>query len=83
MQELLKGVSQVRGLVNEISSASAAQSGGIREVDASVRSIDGTTQQNAALVEQVAAAAQHLSKQTEVLTELTRKFRVPSLSLEG
>ncbi len=82
MGDLVKGVSDVRVLINEISSASAAQSSGISVVDNSVRSIDGTTQQNAALVEQVAAAAMNLSKQTEILTGLTRRFRVPANALQ-
>ncbi len=76
MDELVSGVGTVRGLIGEISAASASQTTNIRVVDDSVREIDGSTQQNAALVEQVAAAAQSLSSQTQRLAELVHRFRV-------
>ena len=75
MKELVGSAGEVRGLVAEIASASAGQSGGIQQVNCSVRDIDNTTQQNAALVEQVASAAQSLAGQTVRLSELVRRFR--------
>jgi methyl-accepting chemotaxis protein len=76
LQELAGGVGRVRTLIGEISTASSHQSGSIVTVNESVRAIDTTTQQNSALVEQVAAASQSLSGQTERLSGLVRRFRV-------
>ncbi|TXT40014.1 MAG: chemotaxis sensory transducer [Comamonadaceae bacterium] len=76
MQELIDGVSSVRQLIGEISSASSHQTDSIRQVNESVRNIGDTTQQNAALVEEVSAAAQSLTMQTERLGGLVNRFRV-------
>ena len=76
MGDLVGGVGRMQGLVTEIAAASGSQHERIREVNESVRGIDGSTQQNAALVEQVAAAAQSLSSQTERLAGLVNRFRV-------
>jgi methyl-accepting chemotaxis protein len=76
MGELLGGVERVRVLVGEITAASSDQRQSIVQVNQSVQTIESTTQQNSALVEQVAAAAQSLSGQTERLTDLVRRFRV-------
>ena len=81
MNELVSGVGKVRGLIGEISAASANQTANIQQVNGSVRDIDGTTQQNAALVEQVAAAAHSLSSQTERLAGLVHRFRVDASAL--
>ncbi len=76
MGDLVGGVGRMRALITEIAEASGQQSDRIRAVNDSVRGIDGNTQQNAALVEQVAAAAQSLSGQTERLSSLVNRFRV-------
>ena len=76
MHELLTGVEHVRSLVGDITAASSDQSQNLGQVSHSVQAIETTTQQNSALVEQVAAAAQSLSHQTERLTGLVRRFRV-------
>jgi len=76
MTELVQGVTGVRGLIGEISAASAHQTESIRQVNGAVRDIDGTTQQNAALVEQMAASAQSLSGQMQRLTGLVNRFNV-------
>jgi methyl-accepting chemotaxis protein len=76
MGDLVGGVGRMQSLVTEIAAASGSQHERIREVNESVRGIDGSTQQNAALVEQVAAAAQSLSSQTERLAGLVNRFRV-------
>ncbi len=76
MTELITGVDSVRGLVGEITSASSMQRENIVHVNHAVQSIDTTTQKNSALVEEVAAAAQGLSGQTESLTALVRRFHV-------
>jgi methyl-accepting chemotaxis protein len=76
MQELMNGVSRVRQLIGEISKASMHQADSIRHVNESVHSIGDTTQQNAALVEEVSAAAQSLMGQTERLDGLVNRFKV-------
>ena len=76
MEELVESAARVRTLVTEISSASTGQSDGIRQVNQSMCEIDRTTQQNAALVEEVAAAAQSLTGETHRLGELVRRFHI-------
>jgi methyl-accepting chemotaxis protein len=80
MGELVDGVSRVRALIGDISTASGHQTERLGHVNQSVREIDGTTQQNAALVEEVAAAAQSLSGQTQRLADLVNRFRVSETS---
>ncbi|MEO3691704.1 MULTISPECIES: methyl-accepting chemotaxis protein [unclassified Roseateles] len=75
MGKLLDSVDRVRVLVAEITSAASLQREGIVKVNESVRTIDTTTSQNAALVEEVAAAAQSLSGQTTRLRDLVQRFR--------
>ncbi len=76
MTELIGGVDSVRTLVSEITSASTQQRENIVHVNQAVQSIDTTTQQNSALVEEVAAAAQGLNGQTERLASLVSRFHV-------
>jgi methyl-accepting chemotaxis protein len=66
----------VSDIVAEISAASAEQSTGIGQVNQAIVSMDGTTQQNAALVEEAAAAADSLQRQADVLVALVGEFRL-------
>ncbi|PTT64934.1 hypothetical protein DBR34_03555 [Stenotrophomonas sp. HMWF003] len=54
-------------MINEIAAASAEQAAGIGQVNQAVVSMDKTTQQNAALVEEATAAARHLEAQSKAL----------------
>ena len=54
----------------------AEQSAGIGQVNGTVSNLDGMTQQNAALVEESAAAAEHLSDQARALTGIVARFRL-------
>jgi aerotaxis receptor len=63
-QQVQAAVRKVSGLMNEIASASREQVAGIGQVNDAVTQMDGVTQQNAALVEQSAAAAAALQEQT-------------------
>jgi methyl-accepting chemotaxis protein len=65
----------VTELIAEVSSSSAQQAGGITEVNDRVTQLDEATQQNAALVEQSAAASASLSDQAAKLAEAVRVFR--------
>jgi len=76
LKDLQGSVEKVRQLVAEITAASTHQSESIVQVNQAVHAIDSTTQQNSALVEEVAAAAQSLSGQTDALMGQVRRFRV-------
>jgi len=76
MEEIVTSVRHVADILNEISSASQEQSAGIQQVNEAVTQMDGTTQQNAALVEQAAAASQALQEQAGRLTEAVAVFKL-------
>jgi len=69
-------VSELSGLVQEISATGQAQARGMDEVAGAMEQIDKTTQQNAALVEQGAAAAESLSHQAQLLVGVVSQFKV-------
>ncbi|WP_432240907.1 methyl-accepting chemotaxis protein [Herbaspirillum robiniae] len=76
MTDIVSSVQRVTDIVEEISHASQEQSAGIAEVNTAIASIDETTSQNAALVEQAAAAAQSLTHQAGQLTEVVGTFKL-------
>ena len=76
MQDIVNSVQNVAGLMAGIASASKEQSLGIDQVNQAVTQMDDTTQQNAALVEQAAAAAQSLSEQAARLEEVVGLFKL-------
>jgi methyl-accepting chemotaxis protein len=76
MTEILDSVRRVADIMREISVASRAQSGGIEQINRQVEEMDGMTQQNAALVEQAAAAAASLRDQSQRLSEVVAVFKV-------
>ncbi len=78
MQEMVGGAQKVGGIIAEISSASSEQSAGISGVNETVHEIDQMTQQNAALVEQSAAAPQSLQEQATRLAEVVHQFKLRS-----
>jgi methyl-accepting chemotaxis protein len=76
MTELDTSVQRVTAIIEEITIASAQQAGGIAEVNSAVVQLDQMTQQNAAMVEQSAAAAQGLQEQSQRLTQVVGAFRI-------
>jgi methyl-accepting chemotaxis protein len=76
MQDILDSVNKVSGLMRDIAQAGQAQSAGIGEVHQAIAQIDTVTQQNASLVEEVAAAAHSLKDQSARLAEALGSFRV-------
>jgi methyl-accepting chemotaxis protein len=76
MEEILASVQRVTNIVVEISAASAEQSNGIAQVNQAIAQMDGTTQQNAALVEQAAAASESLHDQAALLVSLVGEFHL-------
>ncbi|MGK5024968.1 methyl-accepting chemotaxis protein [Janthinobacterium sp. RB2R34] len=76
MQDIVVSVQQVADLMGEIASASHEQSQGIAQVNATVTQMDDATQQNAALVEEAAAAAQSLQDQAARLAQVVGVFKL-------
>jgi methyl-accepting chemotaxis protein len=74
MGEIVAAVRQVDDIIARISDASAEQAQGIAEVNQAVGQMDDVTQQNAALVEQAAAAAASLQEQAEQLSRAVSVF---------
>jgi methyl-accepting chemotaxis protein len=76
MNEIVASVRRVTDVVGEITAAAAEQSQGISEVNTAVTQLDQMTQQNAALVEQSAAAAESLRDQAGRLAGVVTNFRL-------
>ncbi|AXW60785.1 methyl-accepting chemotaxis protein [Ralstonia solanacearum] len=76
MQDIVTRVERIAGIMGEISHASREQSQGIEEVNRAVTSMDEVTQQNAALVEEAAAAAESLRQQAQELRGAVDVFRL-------
>ncbi len=76
MAEIVHSVQRVSDIIGEITAASAEQSHGIDAVNTSVAQLDQMTQQNAALVEESAAAAESMREQTQRMAELVATFKV-------
>ncbi|ACX90047.1 HAMP domain-containing protein [Pectobacterium parmentieri] len=80
MGGLTAHVRDVHDIISEISQASREQSDGINQMNLAIGQIDTTTQQNAALVEESASAAQSLQSQATVLAEAVSAFKIQSYS---
>jgi methyl-accepting chemotaxis protein len=78
MQEIVASVRRVSDLIGEISASSTEQRDGIAQVNQAVTQLDQMTQQNAALVEESAAAASGLKEQAQRLSEVVAVFNVGS-----
>ncbi|MEO6278877.1 methyl-accepting chemotaxis protein [Roseateles sp.] len=76
MGEIVGAVQRVTDIMGEISTGAAAQSRGIADVTQAVTQVDDMTQQNAALVEESAAAAESLREQAQRLAQVVSQFRV-------
>ncbi len=77
MEELVGNARRMNDLLSEISTAAAEQSSGVAQVGSAVNELDRMTQQNAALVEETAAAASSLKDQAVGLAAEVSKFRLP------
>ncbi|GGC62979.1 methyl-accepting chemotaxis protein [Undibacterium terreum] len=76
MDEVVASVQRVTDVVSEISAASQEQSTGIEQVNLAIAQMDEVTQQNAALVEEAAAASQSMQDQAANLVEVVSIFKV-------
>ncbi|MPW16043.1 HAMP domain-containing protein [Paraburkholderia sp. CNPSo 3157] len=75
MTEIVDAIARVSAIMSEIAEAANEQSTGIDQVNVAVAQMDEVTQQNAALVEQAAAATSSLEEQARHLTEAVSVFR--------
>jgi methyl-accepting chemotaxis protein len=82
MRDILDRVRQVADLLHAIDGASSEQAAGIARVRGVIADMDEATQQNAAMVEQAAAAAATMRAQAEALTDVVSTFRVRSAEEE-
>ncbi|MEW6706329.1 MAG: methyl-accepting chemotaxis protein [Pseudomonadota bacterium] len=76
MQEIVQAIDRVTTIMSEISNASAQQSSGVLQIGEAVSQMDQATQQNAALVEESAAAAESLKVQAQALVQAVAVFRL-------
>ncbi|GLS15336.1 Cache 3/Cache 2 fusion domain-containing protein [Hydrogenophaga electricum] len=76
MGEIVASVQRVSDIIGEITAAAGEQSQGIGQINVAVNQLDQMTQQNAALVEESAAAAESLREQAQRLAQVVQVFRV-------
>ena len=76
MDEIVEGVRGITSVIAEISVAANEQSLGLGQVNQALAQLDNTTQQNAALVEESAAAAQMLREQAAKLAQAVGEFKL-------
>ena len=80
MSEIVGSVQRVSDIIGEITAAAGEQSDGIGQVNVAVNQLDQMTQQNAALVEESAAAAESLKDQAARLAQVVQIFRIDGLA---
>lgn len=80
MNEIVAGVRRAAEIMRDITSASQEQSTGIEQVNQAIVQMDDITQQNAALVEQAAAASESMKTEAIALTELVDAFQLVQVS---
>ncbi|GKS73399.1 MCP four helix bundle domain-containing protein [Acidovorax sp. SUPP950] len=83
MEEIVSSVQRVSDIIGEITAATSEQSDGIRQVNTAVNQLDQMTQQNAALVEESAAAAESLNDQASRLAATVARFRLNAMGSAG
>jgi methyl-accepting chemotaxis protein len=82
MQEVVASVKRVTDIIAEFSTASQEQTTGIDQINHAIVQMDNVTQQNAALVEQAAAAAQSMQEQAANLSHVVSVFKLDSRQLQ-
>ncbi len=79
MSEVVASVKRVADIINDIAAASQEQTSGIEQINMAITQMDGVTQQNSALVEEAAAAADSLQEQAAKLAKLVNVFKLDGL----
>jgi methyl-accepting chemotaxis protein len=80
MEEIVQSISRVTQIMTQISNASEEQSIGIAQVNDAITQMDQVTQQNAALVEEAAAAAESMQEQSAKLADVVSVFKLDGVS---
>ena len=83
MTDIVNSVQRVSDIIGEITAAAAEQSQGIGDINTSVVHLDQMTQQNAALVEQSAAAAESMREQAQRLAQVVGTFKLSAPGADG
>lgn len=83
LAEIVGSVKKVSDIIAEIAAASQEQSAGIDQVNKAVMQMDEVTQQNAALVEEAAAASEAMDEQAQGLKKLIAFFKVDEQEMDG
>ena len=78
MSEVVTSAEQVHGLIADITGATQEQAMGLTQINQAVGQLDSVTQQNSAMVEELAAAASSLQAQARVMNDAVRIFRLDS-----
>ena len=81
MQDVVTSIRRVHDIMGDITAASREQSDGIEQVNQAITQMDQVTQQNAALVEEAAAAAEALQGQSAELVKQVALFKLKSLTI--
>jgi len=76
MNEIVRSIEHVTGIMADIANASEEQSAGIEQVNSAIVDMDSVTQQNAALVEEAAAAAESMQDQAARLAQVVSTFKL-------
>jgi methyl-accepting chemotaxis protein len=76
MADMVDSVQRVTDIMSEITAASTEQRAGIEQISLAITEMDGVTQQNAALVEQAAAASEAMQKQASRLAQAVSVFNL-------
>ncbi len=83
MNEVVTSIRRVTDIMGEISAASSEQNAGVAQIGEAVVQMDQVTQQNAALVEEMAAAASSLNGQAQDLVQAVSVFRLAQATTQG
>jgi methyl-accepting chemotaxis protein-1 (serine sensor receptor) len=83
MEEIVTSIRRVTDIMSEITAASVEQSQGIEQVNTAITQMDEVTQQNAALVEEAAAAAESLEEEAQNLSASVATFKVDNNESQG
>ena len=83
MREIVDSIGRVTAIMSGIAMASQEQSAGIEQVNQAIAQMDQVTQQNAALVEEAAAASTSMKEQAQLLAELVSTFRFEAQTQAG
>jgi len=83
MEQVVASIHRVTGIMAEITNASQEQTGGIEQVNGAIGQMDQVTQQNAALVEEAAAAAASMQDQAARLAEVVSVFKLDRMQAAG